>query len=331
MTPIAVLGGTGLIGRHVIAILAQMGWPVVATANRRPPFKDARIEWRQVDLTEPEPARAALRGVRSAVICAGRLSTTAELKRNPIDSVVTTLRIGVNVLEAAAAEGVERVVLVSSTTGYPPGEETKLESAMYVGDPAGDWYGVGWVHRFLEKQLDWYCRLQRIERGVAVRPTLVYGPHDDFDPASAHFVPSFIRRVVGRERPIEIWGDGNQRRNLIHVADVASAIVAALQGDPGFSAYNVAAAQSCSVKDVVATLVELDRFSDAEIVFLPERAAGAKTLDVSAEKFCRRFGWKPVVSLRDGLAGTLEWYRRSAGHQTVSANLGDQAGRDSAG
>ena len=68
---------------------------------------------------------------------------------------------------------------------------------MYAGDPPADWYGVGWVHRFLEKQLDWYCRLQRIAVGVAVRPTLVYGPHDDFDAASAHFVPSFIRRVAG--------------------------------------------------------------------------------------------------------------------------------------
>ena len=113
---------------------------------------------------------------------------------------------------------------------------------MFTGDPPGDWFGVGWVHRFLEKQLDWYCRLQRIGAGIALRPTLVYGPHDDFDPASAHFVPSFIRRVVEREQPIEIWGDGSQSRNLIHAADVASAIVAVLQDrTPGFGAYNVSA------------------------------------------------------------------------------------------
>lgn len=314
MRPIAVLGGTGLIGRHVIASLVQMGGPVVATANRRSPFEKAGVEWRRGDLTQPEAARAALRGVQSAVICAGRLSTAAELKRNPIDSVVTTLRVGVNALEAAAAEGVERVVLVSSTTGYPPGAELKLESAMHLGDPPDDWYGVGWVHRFLEKQLDWYCRLQRIAGGVAIRPTLVYGPHDDFDPASAHFVPSFIRRVIRRERPIEIWGDGYQRRNLIYVADVASAIIMALQGDPGFAAYNIAAPQSCSVKDVVTALVELDHFGDAEIVYRPERASGAMSLDVSAEAFRKRYGWQAAVSLREGLASTLQWYRCSAGH-----------------
>lgn len=314
MTAVAVLGGTGLIGRHVIAALARQGTLIAATANLRPPFEADGVEWRQVDLTAPGPARAALRGTRAAVICAGRLSTAAELKRDPVGSVTTTLRIGINTLEAAAAEGVERVVLVSSTTGYPPGDGPKLESAMFAGDPPGDWFGVGWVHRFLEKQLEWYCRLQRIGAGVALRPTLVYGPHDDFDPASAHFVPSFIRRVVERERPIEIWGDGSQSRNLIHAADVASAIAAVLQDRaPGFAAYNVAAPASSSVKQVLTTLVELDRFDDAEIVYRPERATGAGALDVSAAAFGARYGWQAGVSLRDGLAGTLDWYRRSAG------------------
>jgi GDP-L-fucose synthase len=310
MTTVAVLGGTGLIGRHVIAALTRAGTSVLATANRRPPFEAAGVEWRQADLTVPGSARAALRGAQAAVVCAGRLSTAAELKRDPVGSVTTTLRIGINALEAAAAEGVERVVLVSSTTGYPPGAGPKLESAMFTGDPPGDWFGVGWVHRFLEKEVEWYCRLGRIVAGAALRPTLVYGPHDDFDPASAHFVPSFIHRVVGRERPIEIWGDGSQTRNLIHAADVASAIVAVLKDrSPGFAAYNVAAPASSSVKQVLTTLVELDCFDNAEIVYQPERAAGAGTLDVSAEAFSARYGWQPVVSLRDGLAATLEWYR----------------------
>ena len=310
---VAVLGGTGLIGRHVIAALRQVGMPVVATANRRPSFEVQGVDWRQADLTVPDAARAAARGSRSVVICAGRLSTAAELKRDPVGSVTTTLRIGINALEAAAAEGVERVVLVSSTTGYPAGAGPKREGMMFTGDPPGDWFGVGWVHRFLEKQLDWYCRLERIGAGIALRPTLVYGPHDDFDPASAHFVPSFIRRVVEREKPIEIWGDGSQSRNLIHAADVASAIVAALQDTaPGFGAYNVSAPISSAVKEVLTTLVELDRFDDAEIVYRPEHASGASALDVSAEAFSARYGWRPALSLRDGLAGTLAWYR-SAG------------------
>jgi nucleoside-diphosphate-sugar epimerase len=120
--------------------------------------------------------------------------------------------------------------------------------------------------------------------------------------------------VVEREKPIEIWGDGSQSRNLIHAADVAAAIIAVLRDGPtGFAAYNVAAPNSSSVKEVLQILVELDRFDDAEIVYRPERASGASALDVSAEAFGARFGWRPRLSLRDGLADTLGWYRRSAG------------------
>jgi GDP-L-fucose synthase len=240
------------------------------------------------------------------VICAGRLSTAAELKRDPVSSVTATLRIGVNALEAAALAGVERVVLVGSTTAWPAGGANSGDD-LFAGDPPDAWFGVGWTHRFLEKQLEWYCaRLKRIGTGIVLRPTLVYGPHDDFDPASAHFVPSFIRRVVERERPIEIWGDGSQTRNLIHASDVASAILAALSGaKEGFSAFNVAAGQSASVNGVLQLLIELDGFRDAEVVRRPDRAA----LDISARSFIARYGGRPAMPLRDGLAGTLAWFR----------------------
>jgi GDP-L-fucose synthase len=316
MTAIAVLGGTGLIGRHVLAALQQAALgPIIATAHRRPAFAATGVEWRQADLTVAGAAREALRGARLAVLCAGRLSTSAELRHDPVGSVTTTLRIGVNALEAAAAERLERVVLVSSTTGYPAGSGPKAGAELFTGDPPEAWFGIGWVHRFLEKQLEWYgAHLGCIASAVALRPTLVYGPHDDFEPRSAHFVPSFIRRVVGRERPIEVFGDGSQIRNLVHAADVAAAIVAVLaRGEPGVAAYNVAAPQGASVGEVLRTLIELDRFDDAEIVYRPERAAGPPALDVSSAAFSAHYGWQPQVSLRDGLAETLAWYRRSAG------------------
>ncbi|HSH99307.1 MAG TPA: NAD(P)-dependent oxidoreductase [Reyranella sp.] len=316
MTAIAVLGGTGLVGRHVLAALGQAALgPVIATTHRRPGFEAKAVEWRQVDLTLPDSAREALRGARMAVLCAGRLSTSAELRRDPVGSVTTTLRIGINALEAAAAAGLERVVLISSTTGYPAGTRGKDEAALFEGDPPADWFGIGSVHRFLEKQLEWYgARLGRIGSGVALRPTLIYGPHDDFDQRSAHFVPSFIRRVVQRERPIEVWGDGSQTRNLIHATDVAAAVVAVLSdSNPGHGAYNVAAPQGTSVNEVLRTLIELDRFDDAEVVYRRDRSGGPMALEVPSRAFAARYGWRPRVSLRDGLAQTLDWYRRSAG------------------
>jgi GDP-L-fucose synthase len=309
---VVVLGATGLVGRHLVQTLRAAGHhDVIAVFRARVPYESEGVEWRQADMMRPEEARAALEGTQVVLHCAGKLSTTAELKRDPIGSVTDTLRIGVNVLEAAAAQRVERLVMLSSCTGYPEGAGIKEEPGMFAGDPPAAWFGVGWMHRFLEKQLEWYCRhLGRIGTATALRPTLIYGPHDDFKPESAHFVPSFIHREVAREKPIEVWGDGTQTRNLIHASDVASAVIAALAQDKGFAAYNVATPRSVSVNEVLTTLLDVDCFTDARVVHLLEEAGGASALEVSGAAFAARFGWTPAMSLRTGLAETVDWYRQ---------------------
>ncbi len=311
---IAVLGATGLVGRHLVeTLLARGATDIVATYRARPAYEAKGLEWRHADLMLPQSARAALRGVNVVLQCAGKLSTAAELRRDPVGSVTDTLRIGVNVLEAAAAENVDRLVMLSSCTGYPEARGIKEEAGMFAGDPPAAWFGVGWMHRYLEKQLEWYCRhLGRIGAATALRPTLIYGPHDDFKPESAHFVPSFIHRVVAREKPIEVWGDGNQTRNLIHAADVASAVIATLAQDKGYAAYNVATPRSVSMNEVLTTLLEVDGFTDAKVVHLLEKAGGASALEVSSAAFAARFGWVPSMSLRAGLADTIDWYRRTS-------------------
>ena len=308
---VAVTGGTGLIGYHVLRALCEIGGgDVVATYRTRPPIRIPGVTWRRADLLDPAAARTALEDVDVAVLCAGRVSTTAELRRDPVRSVNETLHIGLNTLEAASAHGLRRVVLLSSCTGYPEKSGAREEAAMFAGDPPSAWFGVGWVHRFLEKQLEWHSRhLGRIKSGIALRPTLVYGPHDDFSDESGHFVPSLIRRVVNRERPIEVWGDGKLSRNLIHAIDVAQAVIAALGEGEHHATYNVAAPASVSVNEVLASLLKIDGFDDAQIVHRMDLSVGASSLAVSTAAFQDRYGWKASMSLRDGLAQTMSWYR----------------------
>jgi GDP-L-fucose synthase len=311
---VAVLGGTGLIGRHVVEALtaADVG-EIVASYRARPSFEARGVQWKQADLLELADARAVLAGAKVAIVCAGKVSSSAELRRDPMASVMDTLRVGINALEAAARGQVERLVLLSSCTGYPDGADVKEEAGMFAGDPPPGWFGVGWTHRFLEKQLEWYAfHLGKIASAIVLRPTLVYGPHDDFSRDSGHFVPSMIAQVVARQRPIEVWGDGSQTRNLIHASDVASAVVAALSAPPGYAAYNIAALRSASVNEVLQTLLQVDGFGDAEIIHRRDWPGGASALHVSAAAFARRFGWQPALALPDGLAATVRWYRRSS-------------------
>jgi GDP-L-fucose synthase len=308
------MGATGLVGRHVVELLESDGrHRIVATHHVREPYDTAGVSWMKCDLRDPDQTMRALESVESAVLCAGQLSTSAILSRDPITSVLSTLRIYTNLLEAAARLRLRRVILISSCTGYPSSQRAAVEDDMAVGDPPAQWFGVGWMHRYVEQQLRWYVEhLGLIGSAVVLRPTLVFGPYDDFSPETGHFVPTLIRKVVERVRPIDIWGDGTQERNLLHAADLAEAVLAALNlGVRGFEAFNVVSPTAMSVNEVLQHLVEIDGFSDAVLSHDLKRAGGPSVLRVSGDSFAAATGWQAKRGGRQGLADTLSWYRRS--------------------
>ncbi|UYN97334.1 MAG: NAD(P)-dependent oxidoreductase [Enhydrobacter sp.] len=310
----AVLGATGLVGRHLVEALGKAAvGPVVATYRARSPYGSRDTEWLQCDLRQPEAAAAVLKNVETAIVCAGQVSTSAVLRRDPVSSIMDTLRVVANVLEAASKRRLKRLVMISSCTLYPSLPRPIVEDDMMVGDPPAQWFGVGWMHRYTELQLRWHVEyLQTIQAGIVLRPTLIYGRYDDFSPASGHFVPSLISKIVNRERPIEIWGDGEQSRNLIHGSDVAGAVLAALDAQlPRHSVFNVVSPEDTTVNEAVAHLLEIDGFNDADIVHDLSRSGGANALTVSGVAMTAATGWRPKIGLRDGLADTVAWYREA--------------------
>jgi len=311
---IAVTGATGLVGRHVVEALSLRGGRrVIATRHARPPYESIGTDWVQCDLRDPRAAMEALHGAEIAVFCAGQVSTSAVLRRDPMSSVLDSLRIGTSMLEAAARLRLPKVVLISSCTGYPARGDTVVEHDMNDGNPPAQWFGVGWMHRYLEKQLSWYVdHLRLIETATILRPTLVYGPYDDFSSDTGHFVPSLVRKVVERESPIEVWGDGNQCRNLLYAADLADAVVAVMtRAHQRLESFNVASPHDATINEVLEHLIDIDGFAEAMIVHDNSRSPGPGALAVSGVALAEATGWAARRTLRQGLAETVDWYRSS--------------------
>lgn len=309
---VVVLGGTGLVGRHLVDALAAAGEQVVATFHRRPAGDAGAADWRPCDLRQPGSMTSLLEKASCAVLCAGVLATSSMLRIDPAAPVVDTLRIAINVLEAAAAVRLPRLVVVSSCTVYPPATgRPATESDMAVGNPPEQWFGVGWMHRYVEQQLRWYVeQLERIGSAVALRPTLVYGRYGDFSGTTGHFVPTLVAKVVERERPIEVWGDGEQTRNLLHGRDLARALLAARAAAlPAYAAFNVTSPRDVSVNELLRELIDLDGFASADIRHDLSKPTGPASLQVSGAAFREATGWETSMSLRDGLADAIAWYR----------------------
>ena len=184
---------------------------------------------------------------------------------------------------------------------------------MMQGDPPGNWYALGWVFRYIETLCKSFAESFGRSMSISVlRPTLIYGEHDHFDTESAHFLPSMIRRVVARERPIEVWGDGLQKRDLVHAEDVVRASLLSLDHCNGFDVFNVASGQSHTVNEVLDAILRIDGFDDADIRHVN---AGPTTLSerrFDGDKARRLLNFQPAIGLDAGLRRTIGWYRGTA-------------------
>jgi GDP-L-fucose synthase len=154
---------------------------------------------------------------------------------------------------------------------------------------------------------------------TALRPTLIFGEYDNFDDDTAHFLPAMIRRVVKRERPIEVWGDGSQTRDLVYAGDVVDAALRALRRESGFDAVNIAAGHSYSVIETLEKIIAIDGFADADIIFRRDRPSSIFHRSFSGTRALANYGFSPRTSLEEGLKRTITWYRaQSVGCETPS-------------
>jgi len=308
-----VLGASGLVGAHALARLGDRpGVRVRAVTRSRPlPLGAANIEHRRADLRDPGAAAALMEGIDFVLLFAGVVATAPVLARDPVGPVRDQMAVTTSVCDAAFRAGVPRVVFLSSTTGYPMRDGPLEEDDMFAGEPPSGWDYLGWATRFLEVQARALAGYARGRTSfVALRPTMIYGAHDNFSFEEGHFLPALLRRVVERRNPIEVWGTGEEERDLVHARDVVDASLRALRID-GFDAFNVAAGEAHSVGSILDRLLCLDGFSDARIEHVPGRPRSVRRRSFSAGHARRKLGFEPRVTLDDGLRETLEWYRRN--------------------
>ncbi len=309
-----VLGASGLVGSHALVALKELPDITVRAVyhSREPAIKGSNITPIKADLTDPAVCRDVVAGTDYLLIFAGMLATAPVLARDPVGPVFTNLRIVSNALEAAWNSAVRKCVWLSSTTGYPAVEETLDETRMFEGDPPESWYGIGWMTRYVETLCRMFSeKLPRKMPVIVLRPSMIYGEYDHFDESIAHFLPSMIRRIVQREKPIEIWGTGEQTRDVIHASDVFQCALLGLAKLDEYAAFNVVSGQSHSVNDFVSMIAELDKYVDFEVAHVLDRPTTISRRQFDGSNAKEILSFSPQVSLSDGIQRTLNWYRKT--------------------
>lgn len=312
-----VTGAGGFIGGALARRLADDGWKVRGTVHLNGPrIADDRVEYLTADLRVEADCRRAVEGVDHVFMCAGSTSGAAVIERRPLVHVTPNVIMNTLMLQAAYEAGVTKFVWLSSTTGYPEtGDRPVREDEMFDGHPYDKYFFVGWMKRFTELLCEMYGRrIGEPMATVVLRPTNVYGPGDDFDPATSHVTAALIRKVVQRQQPLKVWGTGDDVRDLLYIDDMVEAIVRASDTVEGHDAFNIGLGRGYSVKEVLATILDIEGWPDAPIVYEPDRPSMIPVRLVNTDKAEQALGFRPSVGLREGLTRTIAWYR-NAGRQ----------------
>ena len=311
---VLVAGASGLIGSHLTARLLEEGALIRATwHSKRPIVQDERIEYLQCDLTQRDACRAAVKDMEYVFLCAASTHGAATITSTPMVHVTPNVLMNSQMLEAAYEASVRKFLFLGSTVGYPPRDRPIKEDEMFDGDPYEKYYFAGWTKRFSEILCRMYGeKLSRRMTTIVLRPTNVYGPNDRFDFATSHVIPALIRKIVERWDPLEVWGTGDDVRDAIYVSDMIDAMILAIDKLEGYRTINIGFGQGYTVKEFVRTLLELDDYTHARICFDPSKPTTIPFRLVDTSQAERELGFKAQVSLKEGLARTLAWYRQQA-------------------
>jgi UDP-glucose 4-epimerase len=314
VTRVLVTGGAGTIGAAVVRRLLRDGdWEVrVSDQREAPEWMASSCEIHRGDLRLAGEAGRAMSGCTHLIHLAAIVGGIANFHKLPHTLLEVNAGLYNSVFHAALEERLERLLYVSSSmvferaTVFPTPEE-------HVRDCPAPWSAYG----FSKLAGEAWCRALNDEHGLTYticRPFNAYGPGElpDAEPGIAHAVPDLIRKVLSGQRPLEIFGTGEQTRTLTHVDDIADGIVTAL-GHPAAENedFNISASDERTIADVARIVWEACGRdpSEFELRHLPSFEVDVQRRWPSVEKAERLLGWRAQVDLEAGIADTVRWLR----------------------
>ena len=311
---VLVTGATGLVGVNLLKRLLETGTKTRAVWHlRRPVLRSGAIDYVKADLTRREDCERVTKGMDYVFHCAANTSGAAVIDKTPLIHVTSNIVMNAQLLEAAYFAGVRKFLWLGSSTGYPStGARPVREAEMFKGDPFEKYFCVGWMKRYTEVLCRIYGqKLARTMTTIVLRPTNIYGEYDDFHFETSHVMPALIRKVVERHDPIEVWGNGEDVRDLIYVGDLVESMVMAMEKVKSYSVFNVGFGRGYKVKDLLKKICALDGYKGCRIVFDPSKPQMIPVRRVDLAKIRKNLGFFPRTTLEDGIRRTIAWYREN--------------------
>jgi len=300
---VLVTGGAGFLGSSLVRTLERHGF--TKESIRVPRSRD-------LDLRRWEDCVTAVQGVDLVIHLAAKVGGIGYNMANPGSLFYDNAIMGVQLMEAARQAGVTKFVAVGTICAYPKFTPVPFrEENLWNGYPEETNAPYGLAKKMLLVQAQAY-RQQYGFNAIYLLPVNLYGPGDNFDPASSHVIPALIKKFVeaveSGAKSVEVWGTGAASREFLYVDDAAEGIALAAERYDKPDPVNLGAGFEVTVRDLATLIADLAGF-EGEIAWDTAKPDGQprRCLDVSRAE--QEFGFRAKVDFREGLERTIAWYR----------------------
>ena len=303
---IFIAGHSGLAGSAILRALQSRGYSrLIVRTHQELELTDARAVKDFFQQERPE----------SVFLAAAKVGGIQANNTLPAEFLRENLLIQTHVLHEAWQAGVKKLLFLGSSCIYPKLAPQPIpESALLTGElePTNDAYALAKIAGI---QL---CKAYRKQYGanfIAVMPTNLYGPHDNFHPEHSHVLPALLRRFHEAQRDglkeVTVWGSGTPKREFLHSDDLASACLFLMEHYDSPEIINIGWGQDCTIRELAEMIAETVgytgtlKWDDSRPDGTPRKVLDNRKLSV--------LGWEPKISLQEGLRLTYHWYLENHG------------------
>ena len=308
---VLVTGGAGFLGSHVVEELKRLGCQAVFTPRSR-----------EYDLREKDQVRKCLADCKpdTVIHLAAVVGGIGANRLHPGSFFYDNAMMGIQMVEESRKAGVEKMTITGTICAYPKITPIPFhEENLWYGYPEETNAPYGLAKKMLLVQSQAY-RQEYGFNSVYLLPVNLYGPRDNFDPASSHVIPALIRKAVeARESGAETmtcWGTGSATREFLFVEDCARAICLATEKYNESDPVNIGSGMEISIRDLTTVIAEGVGFK-GRIEWDPSKPDGQPRRCLDTTRALEKFGFRAQVPFKEGLRKTIDWYLARRPDQAV--------------
>ncbi|MFA6339086.1 MAG: GDP-L-fucose synthase [Candidatus Paceibacterota bacterium] len=299
---ILLTGGRGFLGSYVVEELLKQG------ATKKNIFIPS---FEELDLRKMEDCQKAVDKKDIVIHLAAKVGGIGANREKPGEFFYDNLIMGIQLMESARLAKVEKFVAIGTICAYPKFTPVPFkEENLWNGYPEETNAPYGLAKKMLLVQAQAY-RAQYGFNAIFLLPVNLYGPRDNFDPASSHVIPALIKKVADAKKKgdkfLDVWGTGKATREFFYVEDAARAIVLATKKYDKSDPINIGSGNEISIKDLIKIICKLMDYK-GELKWDKTKPDGQPRRRLDTSKAKKEFGFVAKVGFEEGLKKTISWY-----------------------